>query len=59
MHHLVDIASIGKEYKIDPIKDLLPLCPNCHAMVHKEKPAMKPDNLRELIEKKCITNQFT
>ena len=52
VHHLVDLATIGKEYKVDPVNDLLPLCPNCHAMVHKQKPAIQPDILRKLITKK-------
>lgn len=51
VHHLLDIALIGKEYKVDPINDLRPLCPNCHAMVHRIKPAMHPDQLREIINK--------
>ncbi len=50
VHHLVDFACIGKEYTVDPIEDLRPLCPNCHAMVHKKKPAMHPDKLRKIVE---------
>jgi 5-methylcytosine-specific restriction protein A len=34
VHHVVPIASIGESYVLDPIKDLIPLCPNCHAMIH-------------------------
>lgn len=34
VHHLVPIASVGKEYQLDPKKDLIPVCPNCHAMIH-------------------------
>ena len=34
VHHVVPISSIGKEYQIDPVKDLIPVCPNCHAMLH-------------------------
>lgn len=49
VHHVLDIALVGKEYKVDPINDLRPLCPNCHAMVHRTKPAMHPDQLREII----------
>lgn len=30
------IHSIGKEYKIDYKKDLIPICANCHVMVHKK-----------------------
>lgn len=40
VHHLVEVASIKAEYVIDPIKDLRPLCPNCHAMIHRENPAL-------------------
>ncbi|WP_409574836.1 HNH endonuclease [Thiobacillus sp.] len=36
VHHLVPLASIGQEYRIDPIKDLLPVCANCHAVIHLE-----------------------
>ncbi|MET3233120.1 UNVERIFIED_ORG: 5-methylcytosine-specific restriction protein A [Burkholderia sp. 1263] len=49
VHHVVDLASIGAEYVVDPVKDLRPVCPNCHAMLHTEKPAMQIDQLRELI----------
>jgi 5-methylcytosine-specific restriction protein A len=36
IHHLVPISKIGKEYKIDFRNDLIPVCPNCHAMLHKK-----------------------
>jgi 5-methylcytosine-specific restriction protein A len=35
VHHITPIATIGKKYHIDCEKDLLPVCPNCHAMLHK------------------------
>ncbi len=35
VHHLVPLSEINKEYKINPIKDLIPVCPNCHAMIHR------------------------
>ncbi|RCW21458.1 HNH endonuclease [Ciceribacter lividus] len=34
VHHVVPLASIGDEYEVDPVKDLVPVCPNCHAMLH-------------------------
>ena len=34
VHHLRPIASIGQEYRVDPIADLRPVCPNCHAVIH-------------------------
>ncbi len=35
VHHIVKISDIGKEYEVDPKNDLRPVCPNCHAMLHK------------------------
>jgi len=49
VHHLVDIATTDQEYTVDPIKDLRPVCPNCHAMLHKEKPAMSIEKLKSII----------
>ena len=36
VHHIVPISQIGKEYVVDPIKDLMPVCPNCHAALHSK-----------------------
>ena len=49
VHHLRDLASIGKSYIINPQEDLRPVCPNCHAMLHKSKPAYRIEELKELI----------
>lgn len=37
VHHLKPMAEIGEEYEIDPVKDLRPVCPNCHAMLHYDR----------------------
>jgi hypothetical protein len=34
VHHLVPLSEIGTMYEVDPIRDLLPVCPNCHAVIH-------------------------
>ena len=51
VHHIVPISKIGKEYKIDPINDLVPVCPNCHAMLHRGKDGKvyRIDELKEII----------
>jgi len=46
VHHLVPLFEIQTEYKVDPIRDLRPLCPNCHAMIHRERPPLDPEELR-------------
>ncbi len=35
VHHLNPIALTQGEYELDPIVDLRPVCPNCHAMLHR------------------------
>ncbi len=49
VYHLTEISSIGEEYEVDPIKDLRPVCPNCHAMLHKRDPAYSIDELKDMI----------
>lgn len=49
VHHLRPLSSIGESYVLDPVRDLIPLCPNCHAMVHRSNPPATIDALRELI----------
>lgn len=51
VHHLIEISTIGKEYSINPKTDLRPVCPNCHAMLHKRKPAYSIDELKEIIKR--------
>lgn len=33
VHH-VPLAAIGEEYVVDPIRDLCPVCPDCHMALH-------------------------
>lgn len=49
IHHLVEISSIGSEYEIDAINDLLPVCPNCHMIAHSRKPAYSPEEIKSMI----------
>jgi len=51
VHHLVPISEIGKNYQVNPINDLRPVCPNCHAMLHKKNPPFSIDELKSIISK--------
>ncbi|NRB23643.1 MAG: HNH endonuclease [Shewanella sp.] len=53
VHHKIDIATVGESYQVDPINDLVPVCPNSHAMLHAEKPAMSIEKLRKIMEIKA------
>lgn len=35
IHHIHPLNTIGKEVIIDPKKDLIPVCSNCHRMIHR------------------------
>ena len=47
VHHIVPVSKLGPGYVIDPVRDLIPVCPNCHAMLHRFEPPMEPGELRE------------
>jgi 5-methylcytosine-specific restriction protein A len=38
VHHLMPLADISAAYQVDPIADLRPVCPNCHALIHSRRP---------------------
>lgn len=51
IHHIKELSSIGEEYEVDAVNDLLPVCPNCHMIAHIKKPAYTPDEIRDMIGK--------
>lgn len=54
VHHIVGLANIGKRYTVDPVTDLIPLCSNCHSVIHMTKPALTIEELKKLIKKNSI-----
>lgn len=51
VHHLKQISEIGETYKVDPINDLRPVCPNCHAILHKRRPSYTIDEVKSFLRK--------
>jgi 5-methylcytosine-specific restriction enzyme A len=49
VHHLRMLSEIGKNYRIDPIKDLRPVCPNCHSVIHLESPPFTINQLKAMV----------
>lgn len=47
VHHEVPLHTLGGPQNVDPVKDMKPLCPNCHAMVHRADPPIPVMELRE------------
>jgi len=36
----------SEEYRLNPETDLVPVCPNCHAMLHTSEPPLSVDELK-------------
>lgn len=51
VHHLTPVAQIGKTYQVDPIKDLIPVCPNCHSIIHKKEPPFSIEKMKKILRK--------
>jgi 5-methylcytosine-specific restriction protein A len=34
VHHVRPLCEVGGAYVVDPVEDLRPVCPNCHAVLH-------------------------
>ena len=49
VHHLERISDVGRNYEVDPIKDLRPVCPNCHAMIHRQSPPLTINEIKEIL----------
>ena len=52
-HHIVPFADLVKEPEpvtLDPKTDFVVVCANCHRMLHRTKPAILPDELKNLLQ---------
>lgn len=52
VHHITPLSTLDEPSQINPVRDLIPLCPNCHAAVHLTTPPIHPDKLRELVKQR-------
>ena len=56
VHHKIPVSQLGEGYVVDPIKDLIPLCPNCHAMIHSNpkdpNTPFTPEELKEIMQRR-------
>lgn len=52
VHHITPLHTINEQYKINPIQDLIPVCPNCHAMLHRKIKGTEPtvEELKKIIK---------
>jgi 5-methylcytosine-specific restriction protein A len=50
VHHKRPIAMMKANYTVNPLKDRVPVCPNCHAMLHRREPPFDVEQLRALLK---------
>ena len=46
VHHLTPVSQMETAAPVNPITDLIPLCPTCHNVVHREDPPISLEKLR-------------
>ncbi len=49
VHHLRPLSETGGEYVVNPIEDLRPVCPNCHAVLHLDGQCRRIEELKQLL----------
>jgi hypothetical protein len=48
VHHLKPLSEMGVAHKVNPKKDMRPVCPNCHEMLHRRTPPFSVEELRSI-----------
>jgi 5-methylcytosine-specific restriction protein A len=51
IHYTIPLKKLIKDRKTNPETDLIPLCPNCHAVVHSKKEVMTLKELQTRVKK--------
>lgn len=49
VHHINPLSQIG-EQSVNPITDLVPVCPNCHCMIHRDKKHITIEELKQILK---------
>jgi len=49
VHHLRPLALTSGECELDPVNDLRPVCPNCHAMLHRREQTLTIEELQAIL----------
>jgi len=46
VHHVFPVSLMSEQYALNPREDLVPVCPNCHAMLHRQTPPLDISQLK-------------
>jgi 5-methylcytosine-specific restriction protein A len=50
VHHVTPLSTVTGPYIVDPIADLRPVCPNCHAVIHLNGGCFSTDEVQRMLE---------
>jgi len=50
VHHLIKLSTLGPDYVLNPVDDLRPVCPNCHAIIHRRDPPYSIGDVQRFME---------
>jgi len=59
VHHVVPVSSMPEDYQFNPLKDLVPVCPNCHSMLHREDPPLPIEKLKDILRAQKVLARMT
>lgn len=52
VHHLIPLSEIREGYSVDPAQHLVPVCPNCHAVLHSTGGTVRSvEEVREMLRR--------
>ena len=49
VHHTTPVSRIAPGTIVDPERDLVPLCPNCHAVAHRREPPFTVKEIQDML----------
>ena len=56
VHHLTPVSLMDGGAPVNPVTDLVPVCANCHAMLHRHSPPLGVDDVRARIHQRAPMN---
>ena len=54
VHHVVPVSKLAHNYRINPVIDLVPICPNCHAIIHRRDPPYEIDEIKRMLSNRKL-----
>ncbi len=53
VHHKNELSLLSEETtETDPRKDLIPVCSNCHSMIHRKTPCYEPKEIKKILNER-------